>query len=52
MINKYLETKKLEAILVALILVGLTLLFKEQITTIFTNIFDAQVNGLVNQLLN
>lgn len=52
LLNKYLGAKKLEAILVALILVGLTLVFKEQITTIFSNIFDSQVNSLVNQILN
>ena len=52
LINEYLGEKKFEAILVALILIGLTLVFKENITTLFNNIFNSQIDSLVNQLLN
>lgn len=52
LINEYLGVKKFEAILVALILVGLTLVFKENITTLLSNIFETQIDSLVNQLLN
>lgn len=51
-IKEFMNEKTLEAILVAIILVGLTLVFKEQITTLLTNILFEDFNSSLNQLLN
>ena len=52
LINEKLGVSKFEAILVAVILLGLALMFKEQITTLLTDILFSELNSSINQLLN
>ena len=51
-INEKLGVNKFETILIAIILLGLVLIFKEQITTLLTDILFSELNNSVNQILN
>lgn len=51
-INEKLGVNKFEAILVAIILMGLTLLFKEQINMVLKDLLFGDMDNLINQFLN
>lgn len=50
-LNKYLGINKAEAMLVALVLVGLTLIFKENLTALIQNLFVNECDSLISEFL-
>ena len=51
-INEYLGAKKFEAILVGIILFGLVLLFKDNVTELVSNMLFSEMDSMINQILN
>ena len=51
-INEYLGAKKLEAILVGIILLGLVLLFKDNVVELIKPMLFSEMDSMINQILN
>ena len=51
-INEYLGAKKLEAILVGIILLGLVLLFKDNVVELIKPMLFSEMDSMINQIVN